>query len=58
MDEILQVTASLTLMINKEPQTFTSTVVAPKGQEGIMLDMAWAHTRRQAEEALKCQQGD
>ena len=49
----VSVTATLTIVKDGTAQTYTSTVMAPYGQEAIMLDLCWEQTRKQAETALQ-----
>jgi len=47
------VSATVTVEIDGKQRMFSSTIFALAGQEGFMLDTCWAHTRKEAMEALE-----
>jgi len=58
LNDMSQLSAMITIIVNGHPRSFSSSVMCKAGQESLMLDLAWRQTRKQVEEALKCQQED
>lgn len=53
--DIRLVTTMITITVDGQPRGFTATATATPGQEGLMMDMCWEQTRKQAETALKAE---